>query len=38
MDGKLTTVLLPNCHSVIQTQTQAQTEPGVFRKDAVEIF
>ena len=30
LNGNLATVLSPNCHSAVQTQTQMQTEPEVF--------
>ena len=32
MNGNLVTVLSPNCYSAVQTSTQTQTEPEVFRK------
>ena len=31
-NGNSVTVLLLNCHLAVQTQTQMQTEPEVFRK------
>ena len=37
-NGNLATVLSLNCHSAIQTRTQTQTEPEVFRKYALTIF
>ena len=32
MNGNSTTVLSLNCHSVVQTQTQMQTEPEAYRR------